>query len=211
MTDRQYPNVRLRLRRTSGAPGRPAQESMMTLWLDGTRFHLRDESGRSFGTILADVTAPRGLGQVARTMESFMDAWTPAPERPTDMYADLATGRAVVAESDTEPWVTEAARLVGLADQVIADRADERADGESPTVLGRQDYLGRNCVEDRYEFDGEEDGVPFRTVVTRLVLAPYVVRREVKDDPAGRLFARTEVLDLAEGVVTDADLVAPSS
>lgn len=206
MTDRQYPNVKLRLRRTSGAPGAPDRESPMVLWLDGSRFHLCDERGRSFGAILADVTSPRGFGQVARTMEDFMDSWAASSARqPTDLFADLTADRAVVIEEGGEPWTTDATQLVGLADQVIANRPDDTA-----TAVGQQDRLGRPCIEYRDEISGEEDGVPFHSVVSSLVSEPYVLRREVRDHPAGRLFALTEVVELDEGVVTEKDLTPPA-
>src|SRR6478609_8999596 len=117
----ELPNARIRLRRESSAPGAPASESELTMWLDGVRFRLRDESGRPYPDILADVTAPRGLGKTARSMEDFISAWTPAdrPRPVTEIYVDQSADEAVVVEGSDEPWRGAAAEPVRLLDLVL--------------------------------------------------------------------------------------------
>jgi hypothetical protein len=198
-----YPNARLRLRRVAKAPSAPTSDSQMVLWLDGSRFHLRDETGRSYPEILGDLTAARGFGLTARTIEDFMDAWGAAgrTRKPTDIYADLASDEGIVVEEGGQPWTIDAARLVGLADQVFTDGREQSLEPVAETT-----YLGRSCTEYRFSIEGEEDGVPYRSDVSWLVSAPYLLRREVRDAPGGRLSAITEVVELVEGVVAEDDL-----
>jgi hypothetical protein len=203
MNSAGYPNVRLRLRRVAKAPGAPTSETEMVLWLDGSRFHLRDETGRSYPEILGDVTSARGFGLTARTIEDFMDAWGAArrTRKPTDIYADLTTDEGIVLEEGGQPWTISAARLVGLADQVFTDGREQTLE-----PVGATTYLGRNCTEYQFSIEGEEDGVPYRSEVSWLVSAPYLLRREAQDAPEGHLSAITEVMDLVEGVVAEDDL-----
>ena len=117
-----YPNARLRLRRTTHAPNAPDTDAALMLWLSGSRFRLRDEAGRSYPAILADVAPGRGLGAAARSIEDQMDAWSEAGRfwPPTEIYADLTADRATVVESGGQPWSIAAQRLAGLADQVFS-------------------------------------------------------------------------------------------
>lgn len=205
MTAREFPNVRLRLRRTIRAPGAPDTDTTVVLWLNGSRFRLRDEAGRSYPDLLADITSGRGFGRSARTLEDFMDAWTAADRSrpPTEIYADLATDRATVVESGGPAWPIDAGRLAGLAGQVFTD---ERELDLEP--IGHTRRLGRDCAEYRFAIEGEENGVPYRSEERWLVSSPYLLRRVVDDLPARRLRAVTEVVELLEGVVTEDD-VAP--
>ena len=179
----------------------------MVLWLHGPRFHLRDETGRSLADLIADVAEPRGLGRPSRTMEELMDAWgaTSRERAPTDVFADLAADRAVVIEEGGEPWTADAERIVGLADQVFTDGREAEL-----TAVGQRRRLDRECAEYRLVVEGEEAGVPYRSDVTWLVSAPYLMRREVRDHPAGRMYAVTDVVELEEGVVTEEDLSSPA-
>src|SRR6478609_7978092 len=179
MTDRAYPNVRLRLRRTSGAPGAPERTAMMERFLDGSRFHLRDETGRSYPDLIADVAEPRGLGRASRTMEDLMDVWsaTSRERAPTDVFAD----------------------------QVFTNGRES----ELPAA-GQRRQLDRECTEYRLAIEGEEGGVPYRSDVIWLVSVPYLIRREVRDHPAGQMFAITELVELEEGAVTEEDLSPPA-
>jgi hypothetical protein len=208
MQQRAYPNVRLRFRRTAKAPGLPESEARLVLWSDGARFHLRDETGRSYPEILDDVTAPRGLGRVSRTIEDLMDAWGSARRQraATDIFADLDRDVAVVAEEGGQPWSADAARLVGLADQAFAGELEERF-----AIVGEQTFLGRSCTEYRFSIQGEDGGVSYRSDVSWLVSAPYLLRRHVRDAPAGRRSVLIEVIELAEGVVTADDLRLPGT
>ena len=207
MTDRAYPNVRLRLRRTSGAPGAPERTATMVFWLHGARFHLRDETGRAYSDLIADVAEPRGLGRASRTMEDLMDVWsaTGRERAPTDVFADLSADRAVLIEEGGEPWTTDAERMVGLADQVFTDGRESDL-----VATGQRRQLDRECTEYRFVIEGEEGGVPYRSDVIWLVSVPYLIRREVRDHPAGRMFAITEVVEIGEGVVTEEDLSPPA-
>ena len=132
-----------------------------------------------------------------------MDAWSAAGRQrlPTDIVADLAADEAVVVEEGGEPWALDATRLAGLADQVFTHGREQELE-----AVGERRFLGRSCVEYRFSIEGAEDGVPYRSDVNWLVSAPYLLRREVRDAPEGRLFAITEVVELAEGVVTEDDL-----
>jgi hypothetical protein len=185
------------------APGAPTFETQMVLWLDGSQFHLRDETGRSYPEILGDVTSERGFGLTARTIEDFMDAWSAArrTRKPTDIYADLASDEGIVVEEGGQPWTISAARLVGLADQVFTGGKEETLE-----PVGETTYLGRSCSEYKFSIEGVEDGVPYRSEVSWLVSAPYLLRREVRDAPEGHLSATTEVVELVEGVVAEDDL-----
>ena len=207
MTDRAYPNVRLRLRRTSGAPGAPERTATMVFWLHGARFHLRDETGRAYSDFIADVAEPRGLGRASRTMEDLMDVWsaTGRERAPTDVFADLSADRAVLIEEGGEPWTADAERTVGLADQVFTNGRES----ELPAA-GKRRQLDRECTEYRLAIEGEEGGVPYRSDVIWLVSVPYLIRREVRDHPAGRMFAITELVELEEGAVTEEDLSPPA-
>jgi hypothetical protein len=179
----------------------------MVLWLDGVRFHLRDETGRSYPELVADVAEPRGFGRTSRTMEDLMDTWsaTSRERAPTDVFADLTADRSVVIEEGGEPWTADAERMVGLADQVFTNGRES----DLPAA-GRRRQLDRECEEYRFTIHGEEGGVPYRSDVAWLVSAPYLLRREVRDQPAGRMFAITEVVDIAEGAVTEEDLTPPA-
>lgn len=201
-----YPNVRLRLRREAKAPGAPDTEARMALWLSGSRFRLRDETGRSYPELVGDVTSARGFGRASRTIEGLMDAWSAAGREhlPTEIVADLATDAAVVVEEGGQPWTLEASRLVGLADQVFTHGLERDLE-----PVGERGFLGRSCLEYRFSIEGVEEGVPYRSDVSWLVSAPYLLRREVRDAPDGRLVAITEVVELVEGGVTEDDLRPP--
>ena len=199
-----YPNVRFRLRRTTHAPNAPDTDAVLMLWLSGSRFRLRDEAGRSYPAILADVAPGRGLGQAARSIEDQMDAWSTAARSwpPTEIYADHAMDQATVIESGGQPWSVGARRVAGLADQVFSHALPPEAE-----PAGWTSRLGRRCEEFRFAIVGEEDGVPYRSEVRWWVSAPYLLRREVADAPSGRRRAMTEVLELDEGIVTENDLM----
>ena len=63
MDDPGWPSVRVRLLRRAAAPATPSREDVITVWLDGARLRLRDESGRSFPDVLDELTSPRGFGR----------------------------------------------------------------------------------------------------------------------------------------------------
>ena len=187
---------RLRVPRTASAE--------IVFWLAGARFRLRDETGRPFPDVLADVTAARGLGATARSMEDFMGAWTPTEHarRPTEVFVDAASDEAFVIEADADPWRRPAAELLALTDQVLSHG---RETGLRPA--GERRFLDRVCREYLFTIEGEEQGTPYRTEVGWLVSGPYILRRELRDSTLGRLSVVSEVVELDEGVVGDADVV----
>ena len=197
------PNARIRLRRESTAPGAPDRSSELTLWLDGPRFRLRDHAGRPLPDVLADVTAPRGFGRTARSMEDFATAWTPAehPRRPTEIFVDGAAGQAVVVEGVDDPWRLDATDPLRLLDLVLARGREQELSAD-----GEETVLDRVCRRYRFELRGEEQGTGYRTEVQWWIFEPYLLRRELRDLPHGRLSMITEVVQLDEGVVTSADV-----
>jgi len=196
-------NVRVRLLRTRIAPGVPVLAVPMTIWWRDARFRVRDESGRAYADLAADVTEPRGFGRVPRTMEEFMDAATPPPDRgPTDIYGDLDAPTGLVDEPRGRPWEVPLERIAGVAAQVLAGDLD----GLAPS--GRETLLGRDCEEYRSLIEGVEDGRPFRSDVRWLVAGPYVLLREVVD-AGGLMRLRMEAVAVDEGAVAESDVQVP--
>jgi hypothetical protein len=204
-----YPRVRARLRRTRQGPGLPPTECFTTIWLSGQRFRVRDELGRSYVDIVADVTAPRGFGLVPATMEGLMDAWSaarhPRNRGATELYGDLETGTATVHEAGRRPWTTDVARIVPAAEQLLTR-------GRDPALKpsGETTYLDRPCQEYRFTVDGTENGIPYRSEVNWLVSDPYLLVRDVRDSRIQDLHALTEVLELEEAGFEDEVLGAAS-
>jgi hypothetical protein len=192
-----YPRVRARLRFTRHAPGLPASEHLITVWLGGRRFRVRDESGRSFADIVGDVTAPRGFGVAATSMEDVMDAWRasrhPRNKGATELFGDRQSGVGVVHEAGRDSWTTDATRLAPAAEQLLSN-------GRETTLepSGEASYLDRACREYHFTLTGMEDGVPYTSVITWLVSGPYVLVRDVRDARISGLRARTEVIELDE-------------
>ena len=207
MTDavRRYPNVRARLRRTRTAPGTRPSETTLTIWLRDSAFRVRDETGRPYSDVVGDVRSARGFGNTPRTMEEFMDAseWSRrTPGRPaTELYGDLDLDEGAVSEAGQEAWQVGPAVISPVAAQLLSDGREAGLDPVSTTT-----YLGRPCAEYRFTVTGDEDGVPYRSQVCSLVSGPFVLRREVRDVRIEELTAVTEVVELEEGTVTDADL-----
>lgn len=201
----RYPRVRARLRRTRHAPGVPPTEFFSTIWLGGRRFHVRDEQGRSFADVVGDVTAARGFGQAATTMEDLMDAWRPARHHSgaTELFGDLSTGVAVVREPRRDPWTTDVARIAPAAEQILTNGREATLEPSGETT-----YLDRSCREYRFAVTGQEDGVPYRSEVTWLVSGPYVLVRDVRDSRIQDLWARTEAVELEEDGFDD-DMLRP--
>jgi hypothetical protein len=171
------------------------QETALVIWLSGSRFRVSDAAGRPYREVVADAVAPRGFGSPPRTMEDFMDAFDASVDDsdlgPTELWGDVATGEGSVRQPRGEPWPVDASRLAPVAEQVLSDGHDE----------GDVTYVQ----------EGEEDGRPYRSDVRLSVKPPFVVRREVRDAANPELSAVTEVVELEEGTVTDADLSPPVS
>ncbi|HEY1177383.1 MAG TPA: hypothetical protein VGF17_14600 [Phytomonospora sp.] len=201
------PNVRVRLLRTRVAPGTPVLAAPLTIWWLGTRFRVRDESGRPCAHIVADMSAPRGFGRTPRTMEEFMDAAAsprlPDDHRYTDLYGDLGAEWALVDEPWNPPWEVPVPEVAAVAAQVLA------GDLGGLTSSGRETLLGRDCEEYRSTLEGVEEGREFRSEVRRLVSGPYVLLREVVDLAGGLMRMRAEAVALDEGEVDESDVDPP--
>jgi hypothetical protein len=186
----EFPNARIRLKLHFHAPALPERTIEQTIWLSGTRFHVRDEAGRALYEILGDVTYPRGLGLPATTMEEIMDRKAAArrkPSAPTDIYGDVA--------SNTAP----------IARQVLSgDRTATFTRG------GEVTRLGRKATEYKGAIEVQENGRPMKTDVLRVVASPYVLFDEARDSQIADFYYVREVVALDEGVVTDADVTPPS-
>lgn len=209
VSDTQFPNVHARLHLVIAQPGVPSLEVDVDIWLRGQRFHVRDGRGRSPSQILGDLSYHRGMGTPLRTMEEMMDRESEmqrAPHGTTELYGDLATGGGLVVQPLRDPWPTSAAELAPAATQLLASG---RLAGLTPGP--EVDHGGRKAVVYRGAIEGEEDGAPYRTEVTRLVAQPYVLRDEARDAALPEsLYLVREVLLLEEGVVTDADVTPPA-
>ena len=196
MDDPGWPSVRVRLLRRTAAPAAPSREDLITVWLNGSRLRLRDESGRPFPDVLDEVTSPRGFGRPTRSLEDLMGAWTPAPtaRRPTEILVDRGSDETVVSEGGGEPWRIPVGSTDALADLVLT-RGRER----TLSPVGEEQVLDRVCLDYRFRLEGDEDAVPFATEVRWLVAGGYLLRRELRDaDNPGR-WLTSEVVELAEG------------
>lgn len=196
-------NVQARLVVTRTAPPAPERVAPLVIWWYGDRFHVRDETGRSYADVVGDVTQPRGFGLVPRTIEGFMDAHAARPQGHTDLYGELGAEDALVSEPWGEPWEVDTEAIAPVAAQLLADIG-----GLAP--VGEATFLGRLCLEYRIVLDGRDNGVRFSSKVRQLVSGPYVVLRDVTDARGGPMRLRTEVTQLEEGMVDEADVVPAS-
>lgn len=207
MTSDEFPNARVRLRLHSKTPAVDERTIEQTIWLRGSRFHIRDEAGRHASEILADVTAPGGLGDAPRTMEEIMDRESAArrpPSGPTDIYGDLATDTAWIHRRKDAPWSRPARELVAIARQPLAgDRAAGLTPGATSTLLGL------SATEYRGSLEVTEDGRSRSNAVVRQLAPPFLLLDDVRaaDNP-GHFYVR-EVIALDLDVVTDADVLRP--
>jgi hypothetical protein len=201
----RYPNARARIRRIRNTPGAALSEHSMVIWLRDSAFRVRDEAGRPYSDVMSDVTAARGFGTTPRTMEEFMDVWdasrTPSDRGSTEFYGDLTTGNGTVREVGRESWSIDATVIAPVAEQLLTDGRETSLE---PVAMST--CLDRPCAEYRFSSEGDEDGIPYRSDIRWLVCAPFVLLREVRDSKHPNLSVRTEVIELAEGTVTDADL-----
>lgn len=208
VSDARFPNVHARLRVSQKAPSLTRRDDELEIWLDGSRFHVRDHGGRGPGELLDELAAPRGLGVPARTMEAIMDRNTAArrkPEAPTDLYGDLATGDGWVFESPLPPRPMSAASLLPAATQILgADAAD------GLTRAGEVTRLGRAATEYRGTVEVTEDGARHQNAVVRVIAAPYVLLDETRSAASAEHFYIRELIALDEGAATDADLTPPA-
>jgi hypothetical protein len=207
---RDYPNVNARLRLARTGPALPPREGFMDIWLKGSRFRVRDEAGRSVAAILDDLAAPRGLGAAPRSLEAIMDVWSqssaagPAAPGATELYGDLATGEGWVRRRGQAAWPIAAETLAPAAEQILAGETDARL-----ARRGSVTRLGRPGVEYQGVLEGEEQGVPYRSAVTRVVAPPYLLFIDVRDAANPDHAYTREVVALEEGAVADAHLTPP--
>jgi hypothetical protein len=208
-----YPNAHIVLRLAQRAPITPDRDEELEIWLSGTRFRVRDPHGRRSTEIVADATAPRGLGAPARTIEDMMDRHSaasagrpagPPAGRATDLFGDLATDEAWVFPSSGEPWATSARKLAPIAEQVLAG---DRADGL--TQIGPATRLGRAGVEYRGVVTGDDAGVRFENRIVRVIAPPFVLLDDARNAGTGSSSYVREIVALDEGTVRDADVTPP--
>ncbi|HMG52712.1 MAG TPA: hypothetical protein VK601_04515 [Kofleriaceae bacterium] len=209
MTRDGYPNVHVKLRLAQRSPATPPRDEELEIWLSGTRFRVRDPSGRRNAEIVADATAPRGLGAPARTMEDMMDRFSAASAArpagpPTELFGDVATGDGWVVPAHGEPWETSAHKLAPVAEQFLA--RDKAAGLER---VGPATRVGRAGTEYRGIVAGTEDGTTFENLVVRVIAPPYVLLDDARNAGTGNSSYVREIVALDEGSVTDADLAPP--
>lgn len=207
---REYPNVKARLRLARLSPALPPRESYMEIWLKGSRFRVRDESGRHVSEILGDLSANRGLGVPARSIEEIMDVWSrshdvsAAARGVSELYGDLATGEGRVVRGGQPAWPIEADELAAAAEQILAKGLDQRLKPQAQVTR-----LGRPATEYQGFFEGEEEGIPYKSEVTLVVSPPFLLLSDVRDARnAGHSYTR-EVVSLEEGAASDQDLALP--
>lgn len=203
-SSRDYPNVRARLRISREGPGLPDRERVLTIWLRGTRFRVRDESGSHLAEILDDLPGARGLGTPPRSLEGMMDIWSAGQAKkpsggPTELLGDLASGEGFVKRGQEAAWPKPAGDLAPLAELILAPESNDLLD-----MVGQEDRLGRAATI----YAGRLGDGAAAIDVTRVIARPYLLREEAHDgrNPA-HLYVRV-IESIDEGIVTGSDLVA---
>ena len=198
-------NVRARLRLAKQSPGLPRLEGYLEIWIKGTEFRVRDETGRAFRQILNDIAAPRGLGQAPRTIEEIMDMSSrirnQAEWGAIEFSGNLATNRALIREAGRSPWETEAEEIVPGAGQIVTGSSEERL-----TPVKTLTLFGRACTEYQGFLEGEDLGFPYKSMITRIVSPPYIFINEVRDAANQDYYFIREVVDFDEGTVTNLEI-----
>ena len=201
-----YPNVHARLRLTQRMAGEAPRVCEVEIWLAGSRFHVRDLSGRRLGEILGDLRDPRQLGALPRTIEERMDRDASDRARgaaPTDLYGDRSSDAGLVLRPGQAADEVRASTLAVVAEQILAlDRATGLQSGGPTTQLGRAatEYRGTVTVS--------ADGTQYQNEVTRVIAPPYLLFELTRAAGAELSYTR-EVTALDEGAVGDADVVPP--
>jgi hypothetical protein len=122
----------------------------------------------------------------------------------TELYGDLATGQGLVYRAGQDPWAIEAEKLAPVAEQILAGKFDKQ--------LARREQntrLGRPSIEYHGFLEGEDQGVPYTSEVTRVVSLPYLLFSDVRDSENADHYYRLEIISLEEGTVADSDLAPP--
>lgn len=209
MTRDGYPNVHVKLRLAQRSPATPPRDEELEVWLSGTRFRVRDPHGRRSGEILADATAPRGLGAPATTIEDMMDRRRAAPAAraampPTELFGDIATDEGWVVQPHGRPWRASARKLAVVAEQVLAG---DKAAGLAR--VGPVTRLGRGATEYRGTVTGHDGSARFENAVVRVIAPPYLLLDDARNAGTGNSSYVREIVALDEGGVTDAELAPP--
>jgi hypothetical protein len=192
------------------APLLPKRESYVDIWMKGSRFRVRDESGRHFAEIIGDLSESSGLGVPARTMEEFMDVWSQSLDEGatnrgvTEFYGDLSSGKGWVYGEGQAPWPIEAAELAPAAEQILALGLDDQLEPRDQVTR-----LGRPSTEYHGFLKEEDQGIPYQSEVTRVVSPPYLLFSHVRDAQNADRYYTREVVSLEEGAATDTELTPP--
>jgi hypothetical protein len=203
----EYPNVKARVRLLLATPPLPQRENYMDIWLKGTRFRVRDESGRDVSTIIGDLTSSHGLGSSPRSIEEMMDISSQSritDTEPTELYGDLATKQGLVYSQGEDPWPIDAAKLAPAAEQIIAGDLDEQLEPRGEVI-----HLSRPSTRYHGVLEKDDDGIPSKREVTRIVSLPYLLFSNVRDSQDVDHYYTREVVTLNEGSVDDSDLTPP--
>jgi hypothetical protein len=204
---REYPNVKARLRLSRMSPALPPRESYMDIWMKGTRFRVRDESGRHVAEILGDLSANRGLGVPAHSIEEIMDIWSQSQDMGaatrgvTELYGDLATGEGWVLRGEQAAWPIRADELAPAAEQILAGGHDKQLEPR-----GQVTRLDRPSTEYHGFLEGEDQAIPYKSEVTRVVSPPYLLLSKAHNAQNANHSYTREVVSLEEGAVADSDL-----
>lgn len=210
MTRAGYPNVHVVLRLAQRSPATPPRDEELEIWLSGTRFRVRDPHGRRSAEILADATAPRGLGAPAVTLEDMMDRRRAASsarpaDAPTELFGDTATDDGWVVPAHGRPWHTSARKLAPAAEQILAG---DKATGLA--AVGPITRLGRAATEYRGVVTGRDGATAFDNAVIRVIAPPFVLLDDARNAGTGSSSYVREIVTLDEGRVTAADVAPPS-
>ena len=207
---RGYPNVRARLRLSRMGPGLPKREIYMDIWMKGSMFRVRDEAGRDMAEILEDITAKRGLGAAARTMEGIMDIWSvtldegEATRGATELFGDMATDEGWVYPRGKARWAIAAERVAPAAEQILSKGRETQLE-----PLRDVTRFGKTCTEYHGFVEVEDQGVQHRNEITRVISPPFVLFDQVRNAQDSEHYYIREVVSLEEGAVTDADVAPP--
>jgi len=85
--------------------------------------------------------------------------------QPTDLYGDWASGEAAIYEAGKAPWTTDVGVGGAVASQLLTNRREATLEPTGEVVC-----LHRRCLEYRFEIEGREEGIEFRSEVRWLVL-----------------------------------------
>lgn len=206
-TPRCYPDVHARLRLSKNKPVLPKQEIYLCIWTRGSRFHVRDESGREVSAILDEIGAISGLGTVPHSLEEIMDQWSESlhPDAAvTDLYGDLATSRGVVQRTGQSAWDMEAGKLAPVANQIFVS-----TETQGFTLARKTIRLQRPSLEYHGSVRGKIQGISFRSEIIHVVSPPYLLLSRVHDARDPNHYSLREIVWLEEGNVQEHDLIPP--